>query len=77
MCSDAFASGSRKEAFATHRVGEHCVVEIEGDTNVAEVLAAALEAGARVVEVMPRRETLENLFMRRAIGSEGSTRGAA
>ena len=51
----------------------HVVVEIEGDDKVPKVLAAALEAGARVVEVTPRRETLEDLFMRRAIG-EGSQR---
>ena len=46
------------------------LVEIEGDDKVPKVLAAALEAGARVVEVTPRRETLEDLFMRRAIGKE-------
>ena len=48
--------------------GGHVVVEIEGDDNVPRVLSAALEARARVVEVAPRRETLEDLFMRRAIG---------
>jgi ABC-2 type transport system ATP-binding protein len=49
----------------------HLVVEIQGDDNVPKVLTAALEAGARVVEVTPRRETLEDLFMRRAIGEGG------
>jgi ABC-2 type transport system ATP-binding protein len=46
----------------------HVVVEIEGDDKVPRLLVAALETGARVVEVAPRRETLEDLFMRRAIG---------
>jgi ABC-2 type transport system ATP-binding protein len=53
-----------------HRVGDHLVVEIEGEANVPKVLAAALDVGARVIEVTPRRETLEDLFMRRAIGPD-------
>ncbi len=43
------------------------VVEVEGESRVGEVLRAALDGGARVVEVTPRRETLEDLFMRRAL----------
>jgi ABC-2 type transport system ATP-binding protein len=53
----------------------HVVVEIEGDEKVPKVLAAALEANARIVEVTPRRETLEDLFMRRAIGVDGDGGG--
>lgn len=43
------------------------VVSVEGSARVNEALSAALAAGAQVVEVSPRRETLEGLFMRRAI----------
>ena len=64
------------DGIVNHRVGEHLHVEIEGEANLPKVLGAALEAGARVVEVIPRRETLENLFMRRAIGGD-ENRGAA
>ncbi len=60
-----------------HRVGEHLVVEIEGDANVPKVLAAALDVGARVIEVTPRRETLEDLFMRRAIAPDDTKAGSA
>ena len=35
--------------------------------SVGEVLRAALDAGAQVVEVTPKRETLEDLFLRRAL----------
>jgi ABC-2 type transport system ATP-binding protein len=56
------------DGFTAQEAGGHVVVEIEGDDNVPRVLSAALEAHARVVEVAPRRETLEDLFMRRAIG---------
>lgn len=43
------------------------VVEIEGEKQVGDALRAALDAGAQVIEVAPRRETLEDLFLRRAL----------
>jgi ABC-2 type transport system ATP-binding protein len=43
------------------------VVEVEGDKAVAAALRLILDDGARVLEVAPRRETLEDLFMRRAL----------
>jgi ABC-2 type transport system ATP-binding protein len=58
------------DGIVLHRVGEHLVADVQGDANIPKVLAAALAAGARIVEVVPRRETLEDLFMRRAIGSD-------
>jgi ABC-2 type transport system ATP-binding protein len=61
------------EGFTLNDAGGHLVVEMEGDDKVPRVLTAALEAGARVVEVAPRRETLEDLFMRRAIGEGDAT----
>jgi ABC-2 type transport system ATP-binding protein len=61
--------------FATRPVAGNLVVEVEGEANVARALATALEERARVLEVVPRRETLEDLFMQRAIG-EAPTDGA-
>jgi ABC-2 type transport system ATP-binding protein len=61
------------DGLTVQEAGGHVVVEIEGDDRVPKVLAAALEQNARVVEVAPRRETLEDLFMRRAIGADGAT----
>ena len=49
------------------RRAEVAVVEVEGEARVREVLERALAAGAQVVEVTPRRETLEDLFLRRAL----------
>ncbi len=43
------------------------VVLVEGEARVGEVLQAALAGGAQVVEVTPRRETLEDLFLRKAL----------
>ena len=56
-----------ERGFSVSERPEVLVVEVVGEGRVAEVLKAALEAGAQVVEVAPRRETLEDLFLRQAI----------
>ncbi len=43
------------------------VLDVEGEEKVGMVLRMALDGGARVLEVSPKRETLEDLFMRRAL----------
>jgi ABC-2 type transport system ATP-binding protein len=43
------------------------VVSVTGEKALREVLARALEREARVLEVVPYRETLEDLFMRQAL----------
>jgi ABC-2 type transport system ATP-binding protein len=43
------------------------VIDVEGDQRVGELLRLALEHDAQVLEVAPKRETLEDLFMRRAL----------
>ncbi len=55
---------------AGHKVHERpdvVVVEVAGERAVAEMLGRVLESGAQVLEVTPRRETLEDLFMKRAL----------
>jgi ABC-2 type transport system ATP-binding protein len=46
------------------------VVVVEGDEAVPSLLRLALEAGARVLAVTPHRETLEDLFVRKAVSEE-------
>ncbi|MBW2524584.1 MAG: ABC transporter ATP-binding protein [Deltaproteobacteria bacterium] len=55
------------EQWTVHQRPDVLVVEVIGQQAVAEVLAEVLEAGGEVVQVSPRRETLEDLFMRRAL----------
>jgi ABC-2 type transport system ATP-binding protein len=43
------------------------LVVVEGDEGVPEVLQLALSGGARVLSVTPHRETLEDLFVRKAV----------
>jgi ABC-2 type transport system ATP-binding protein len=64
---DALIAALEAEGAATSRRADVVVVEVEGEARVREVLERALEAGAQVVEVAPRRETLEDLFLRRAL----------
>ena len=67
--SEGLEEKLRAAGHGTQRVVGELVVAVEGAANVAEVLKAALDAGAEVLEVTPRKETLEDLFVRRAIGS--------
>ncbi len=41
--------------------------EVEGDASLRDVLARALAAGANIEGVTPKRETLESVFVRRAL----------
>jgi ABC-2 type transport system ATP-binding protein len=50
------------------------LLSIEGEDRVGEVLALAIEHHARVHAVTPKRETLEDLFVRNAIGATAAER---
>jgi ABC-2 type transport system ATP-binding protein len=58
-------------AQAVQPLDEHVtLVVVEGDEAVPTVLKLALEAGARVLAVTPHRETLEDLFVRKAVAEQ-------
>jgi ABC-2 type transport system ATP-binding protein len=42
-------------------------MEVEGDSAVRAVVEGALAGGARLQSVVPKRETLEDLFVREAL----------
>jgi ABC-2 type transport system ATP-binding protein len=48
-------------------------LELPAEADVDEFLRAALAGGAAVVSVTPRRESLEDLFVRQAVAGEGAT----
>ena len=48
-------------------VGENLVVELEGEQAVREAITRALAEGAAIQSMTPKRETLEELFVRRAL----------
>jgi ABC-2 type transport system ATP-binding protein len=65
--SEQFEQSCQAEGQVTRRIGDRLVIEIEGKSRVNELLRRALDAGVSVVEVTPRHETLEDLFVREAI----------
>ncbi|MCS6899024.1 MAG: ABC transporter ATP-binding protein [Myxococcales bacterium] len=67
QASEALEMKLRAAGHETHRRAGLLVVEIRGQERVNDTLLEAIRGGAQVVEVSPRRETLEDLFVRRAI----------
>jgi ABC-2 type transport system ATP-binding protein len=65
--SDALRRTIEPLARVTRTVGDAIVMEVEGDAAVRDVVARALADGARLESVTPRRETLEDLFVRQAL----------
>ena len=68
----AGASGALRLAIAplashTREVGDALVMEVEGDSAARAILERALADGARIESVTPKRETLEDLFVREAL----------
>lgn len=59
------------KALRVDPMGDNTVFTVEGDATADAVIDAARTAGARVVAVTPRRETLEDLFVRKALVSGG------
>ncbi len=56
-----------RTATTSQRVGRMFAIEVEGEDEVTRVLARALEAGVRIEAVTPKRETLEDIFVRKAL----------
>src|SRR5580692_9953709 len=54
-------------ASAMREMGGVLVVEVEGDDAIRAVVERALAEGARLEAVTPKRETLEDLFVREAL----------
>jgi ABC-2 type transport system ATP-binding protein len=53
------------------RVGEELSLSLPGDADVDVWLARAHTLGAKVIQVVPRHETLEEMFLRQVASAEG------
>jgi ABC-2 type transport system ATP-binding protein len=72
---EAFEARCTSVGHRVSRLGARVVVEVEGAALVDQVLSDALRSGFSVTEVIPRHETLEDLFVREAITKDaGGTR---
>ena len=66
-----------RAAQSVHKLDEHVTLAVvEGDEGVPALLKMALDAGARVLAVTPHRETLEDLFVRKAVAEQHERREA-
>ena len=65
--SDALATELDKLALRSQRIGKSLVLDVAGDEALANVLARALGEKVRVESVVPKRETLEDIFVRKAL----------
>jgi ABC-2 type transport system ATP-binding protein len=54
-------------AESSQRIGKTLVLDVSGDDKQRDVLRRALEAGVHVDAVAPKRETLEDIFVRKAL----------
>jgi ABC-2 type transport system ATP-binding protein len=57
----------RQMSQVTRTVGDTVVVEVEGDGPLRDVVARVVADGALLDSVSPKRETLEDLFVRQAL----------
>jgi ABC-2 type transport system ATP-binding protein len=48
-------------------MGQDLVLEVEGEAVLAELIALSLKAGATLVSAVPRKDSLEDLFVRAAL----------
>jgi ABC-2 type transport system ATP-binding protein len=65
--SQALRAALADIASATREVGDLLVMDVAGDSAVRDVVQRALADGARLESITPKRETLEDLFVRQAI----------
>jgi ABC-2 type transport system ATP-binding protein len=65
--SEALEADLAASAEGVRRVGDTLVMEVAGDAAVRTVVEKALAGGASLQSVTPKRETLEDLFVREAI----------
>ncbi|HEX3770166.1 MAG TPA: ABC transporter ATP-binding protein [Polyangiaceae bacterium] len=65
--SDALRSQLAPVAATLREAGGTLVLEVEGDDAVRSVVERVLAEGARLESVTPKRETLEDLFVREAL----------
>jgi ABC-2 type transport system ATP-binding protein len=65
--SDELVTELEAQGVTVKRRANVLIVEVEGHPNVSPILERILGAGAQVVELTPRRETLEDLFIKRAL----------
>jgi len=65
--NDALHAQLTAMGIAPRDIGKVVGFDVEGDEKLSDVLSKAIASGAKVHGVLPKRETLEDIFVRRAI----------
>jgi ABC-2 type transport system ATP-binding protein len=65
--TEEFGKKAVEQGHVVTRLGDRMGIEVEGDERVMELVKAALAEGFTLLELVPRHETLEDLFVREAI----------
>ena len=74
---DEVAAELVRGATRVRRVGDELSLTLAADADVDAWIARAHAVGAKVMEIAPRHETLEELFVRRVAGADPPAAGAA
>jgi ABC-2 type transport system ATP-binding protein len=74
--SDALRATLASEALELKPLHDRWVLVIEGDAQVPGILRKIVDGGATVASLIPHRETLEDLFLRKAVLSDADKREA-
>jgi ABC-2 type transport system ATP-binding protein len=70
--TESFERFCRERGHGVRIAGARMSVEVVGSEGLAEVVRRVVEEGLTLVEVVPRTESLEDLFMREAIAEQAS-----
>jgi ABC-2 type transport system ATP-binding protein len=65
--TEALKAALARKNLAARPMGPRWVIDAEGDAAVRDVVEMAYAHGAKVVGIAPKRETLEQLFVKRAL----------
>jgi hypothetical protein len=74
---EAAEAGLADGAMRTRRVGDELSVTLAADVDVDAWIVRAHAAGAKIMGVAPRHETLEDLFVRQVANADRSRTEAA
>src|SRR5690606_5917164 len=75
--NEDFDRWCESSGYRVERVRDQVTVDVVGKDKVNPLLQHALDANLEVVRVMPRSETLENLFVREAIAPKAAAAAAS
>jgi ABC-2 type transport system ATP-binding protein len=73
--ADTADAALARGAVRVRRIGDELSLTLAADADVDAWIARAHAAGARVVQISPRHETLEDLFVRQVAGADRAAAG--